>query len=98
VASAERPGRPAPKAKTGTAIVNQGRDPEALLWVRPVGPWAQRVLPPLQGGSGSGRADLAIRARYGRRHELSLGFEYRYAGHLEDGKASISDPRIGGLL
>jgi phospholipase C len=26
------------------------------------------------------------------------GFEYRYAGHLENGKASISDPGMGGLI
>jgi len=25
-------------------------------------------------------------------------FEYRNAGHLEDGKASISDPGMGGLI
>jgi phospholipase C len=25
-------------------------------------------------------------------------FEYRYAGHLENGKASISDPGMGGLI
>jgi phospholipase C len=25
-------------------------------------------------------------------------FEYRYAGHLEDGRASISDPGMGGLI
>jgi phospholipase C len=25
-------------------------------------------------------------------------FEYRYAGHLEDGKDSISDPGMGGLI
>jgi phospholipase C len=107
-----------------------------------------------RGGAGSGRTDLAIQARYGRRHGLSLelenrgaqpvevvvssrygsrpttlslkpgdadaqrwflertrgwydlvvtvegdsAFEYRYAGHIENGKASISDPGMGGLL
>ena len=25
-------------------------------------------------------------------------FEYRYAGHLEDGEDSISDPGMGGLI
>ncbi|GAA4732275.1 phospholipase domain-containing protein [Phytohabitans rumicis] len=25
-------------------------------------------------------------------------FEYRYAGHLEDGEDSISDPAMGGLV
>jgi phospholipase C len=25
-------------------------------------------------------------------------FEYRYAGHLENGEASISDPGMGGLI
>lgn len=25
-------------------------------------------------------------------------FEHRYAGHVENGKASISDPGMGGLL
>jgi phospholipase C len=26
------------------------------------------------------------------------GFEYRYAGHLENGEPSISDPGMGGLI
>jgi phospholipase C len=26
------------------------------------------------------------------------GFEYAYAGHVENGKDSISDPRMGGLV
>jgi phospholipase C len=25
-------------------------------------------------------------------------FEYRYAGHVENGKASIGDPGMGGLI
>jgi len=30
--------------------------------------------------------------------EGDSAFEYRYAGHIENGKASISDPGMGGLL
>jgi phospholipase C len=108
-----------------------------------------------KGGAGGPQAGLAVRARYGRRHDeivmsvenrgsvpievtvsdryssrstsLTLApggakaprwslaptrgwydlvvtvqgdpqFEYRYAGHLENGKASTSDPGMGGLI
>lgn len=36
--------------------------------------------------------DLVVTVRDDRQ------FEYRYAGHLENGEASISDPGMGGLI
>jgi hypothetical protein len=33
-----------------------------------------------------------------RRTFCGADLEYRYAGHLENGEDSISDPRMGGLI
>lgn len=43
-------------------------------------------------GRTRGWYDLTVTVHGDRR------FEYRYAGHLENGEASISDPGMGGLI
>lgn len=82
--------------------------------VRPLGPRAQRILPPLQGrprsrtalklAPGGAKAPRWSLARTRGWYDLVVtvqddsGFEYRYAGHLENGEASTSDPGMGGLI
>jgi hypothetical protein len=92
-------------ARTGTEIRTQNRDPEALLadfrqdvagGRLPAVSWI--VAPEAYSEHPNWAPD------YGAWYDLLVTvqgdpqFRYRYAGHLENGRDSISDPAMGGLV
>jgi phospholipase C len=71
---------------SGRSVRYSRRSVELSLWSR------RAVWSPWSVSRAGGWYDLTV--TFGGRPDV----EYRYAGHLEDGEDSISDPGMGGLV